>query len=117
MGYIWSIARERAERKRSLKDKIYHLGSLGDTVKAEAERRDGVMVYVPSSLAVPWFLCDYSCYWIIYLTAGCDHTINWMNHQESGLAPDAVMWLVRNKMLGCEDNPYTIYEYVRTAIV
>ena len=41
---LCDIAREKAERKRSLKNETYHLGQYGDTKKAEGERRDGVVV-------------------------------------------------------------------------
>ena len=41
---LCNIARGKAERKRSLKNKIYHLGQHGNTKKAEGERRDSVLV-------------------------------------------------------------------------
>ena len=41
---LCNIAREKTERKRSLKNDIYHLGQYGDMKKAEGKRRDGVFV-------------------------------------------------------------------------
>ena len=38
------IAREKVERKRSLKNEIYHPSQYRDTKKAEGKRRDGVLV-------------------------------------------------------------------------
>ena len=39
-----NIAREKAERKRSLRNEIDHLGQHGDTKKSEGKRRDSVLV-------------------------------------------------------------------------